>query len=224
MSEWVTAIDKYGLMRFLRIDHAGVSLMSKYGKIHVIYGPGKGKTGASIGYAIRAAGAGLKVVYVSFMKDGESSEVGVLREIPAIDYYCPGAHDFIQTGCTPTESQVEHAMRALGYARSCSDGKGNDWYNLYYNKNENGRDGSYHNKETDVLICDEILTAAGYGVIGCEDVLGLIDGKRNNLELMMTGYYCPPEILCYADYASEIKNIKHPYEDCGLQARYGIEY
>ena len=211
-------------MRFLRIDYAGVSLMQDYGKIHVIYGYGKGKTSTSVGYAIRAAGAGLKVVYVSFMKDGESSEVRVLRGVSGIDYYCPGAHDFIQVGCTPTESQVEHAMMALGYSRSCSDGNENDWYNLYYYKNVNRRDDPYHNKETDVLICDEILTAAGYGVIGCEDVVELIEGKRNDLELIMTGHYCPPEILCYADYASEIKNIKHPYEDYGLQARLGIEY
>ncbi len=198
--------------------------MNDYGKVHVIYGYGAGKTSASVGRAIRAAGADLNVVYVSFMKGGKSNEVGLLRKIPGIDYYCPWAHDFIPNGGAPTESQVEHAMMALDYARSCSSGEQNDWYHLYYDKKVNQRDDLCNNNEPEMLICDEILTAAFWRVIEWKDVVGLITGKRKDLELIMTGHFCPPEILCYADYASEINNIKHPYEDYGLKARIGIEY
>lgn len=198
--------------------------MNDYGKVHVIYGHGSGKTSASVGRAIRAAGAGLKIVYVSFMKGGESSEVMLLRKIHEIDYYCPGAHDFIPDGGTPTESQVEHAMMALEYAQSCSDGNENDWYYLYYDKKVNPRNDLCNNNEPDMLICDEILTAAFWRAIEWKDVVDLITGKRNDLELIMTGHSCPPEILHYADYASQINNIKHPYDDHGLQARIGIEY
>ncbi|MCK5233375.1 MAG: cob(I)yrinic acid a,c-diamide adenosyltransferase [Candidatus Aenigmarchaeota archaeon] len=198
--------------------------MNGYGKVHVIYGYGAGKTSASVGRAIRAAGAGLNVVYVSFMKGGESSEVKLLREIPKIDYYCPGAHDFIPEGGIPTKSQVEHAMMALNYAESCSDKKENEWYDLYYDKKVNSKDDLCNNNEPNMLICDEILTAAFWNVIELKQVVGLIRGKRNDLELIMTGHFCPPEIQCCADYASEINNIKHPYEECGLQARRGIEF
>ena len=53
----------------------------KKGYIHVYTGPGKGKTTAALGLGIRAAGAGLKVHMVQFMKGRRYSEIDTIEKI-----------------------------------------------------------------------------------------------------------------------------------------------
>ena len=52
--------------------------------VHIYCGDGKGKTSAAVGMAVRAAGRGLKVVMVRFLKSDDSGEVAVLGHIPGI--------------------------------------------------------------------------------------------------------------------------------------------
>ena len=54
--------------------------------IHIYHGNGKGKTTASVGLAIRAAGAGLRVVFVQFLKNGSSSEIKILKNFVQVEY------------------------------------------------------------------------------------------------------------------------------------------
>jgi ATP:corrinoid adenosyltransferase len=68
------------------------------GLIHTCFGHGAGKTSRAVGLAIRAAGSGLNVHFIQFMKSGDSGEVGVLKTIPGISYRCPGRHTFIMGG------------------------------------------------------------------------------------------------------------------------------
>lgn len=59
-------------------------LRNKLGKIHLYAGEGKGKTTAAVGLAIRAAGNGLNVLFMQFLKDGNSGEIRILKQIPNI--------------------------------------------------------------------------------------------------------------------------------------------
>ncbi|MGN0587780.1 MAG: cob(I)yrinic acid a,c-diamide adenosyltransferase, partial [Oscillospiraceae bacterium] len=54
------------------------------GFIHIYCGDGKGKTTAALGLAVRAAGAGINVCFVQFMKGGETAELNILRHISEI--------------------------------------------------------------------------------------------------------------------------------------------
>ena len=63
--------------------------------IHIYCGDGKGKTTAAMGLVLRAAGSGKKVLVTQFLKDGSSSELKILRELPDIRVItCPGSLDF----------------------------------------------------------------------------------------------------------------------------------
>ena len=167
------------------------------GMIHVCYGRGPGKTTRSIGLAVRAAGSGLRVHFVQFMKSGDSGEVDVLQRIPGIHYYCPGSHPFI-TPSGPEYVHLEHARKALAQAQEAI---------------ENG---------AGVLVCDEILNTLLFGVLPLESVKRLMERCRGKVELVMTGSDAPDEILQAADYATEFIQKKHPYYE-GVPARRGIE-
>lgn len=168
------------------------------GLIHVYYGQGVGKSTRAIGLAVRAAGSGLQVDIVQFMKSGTSSEVAILEQIPNIRYRCPGKHPFIVSG-GPKPVHYEHAAKALNFA---------------FEAVESG---------TSLLICDEILDALLFDVLQKERILELMQACKNKIELVMTGIIAPAEILKMADYVTELVQVKHAYY-IGARARKGIEY
>lgn len=168
------------------------------GLVHVYYGQGVGKTTRSVGLAIRAAGSGLQVDFVQFMKSGNSSEVSVFKKISNIRYWCPGKHPFIMTG-GPKPVHYEHAAKALSSAFEAID------------------------RGTNVLVCDELLDALIFNVLKKERILELIEACKKKIELVMTGINAPPDIIQMADYVTELVQIKHAYYQ-GARARKGIEY
>lgn len=169
-----------------------------FGLTHVYYGQGVGKTTRAVGLAVRAAGEGLEVHFVQFMKSGKSGETAVFSRIRNIHYRCPGKHPFILSS-GPMPEHLEHAGRALEHAFSAA-GKG-----------------------ADLLICDEILDTLVFDTLKKEQILELIGKCKGKVELVMTGRSAPPEIMEQADYATEFVQIKHPYYS-GAIARKGIEY
>ncbi|MFH1294364.1 MAG: cob(I)yrinic acid a,c-diamide adenosyltransferase [Candidatus Aenigmatarchaeota archaeon] len=172
--------------------------MKDYGRVHAIYGNGKGKTSAAIGMAIRAAGAGLSVGFIQFMKGGTSSEVSILRGIDKIDYFCPGDHEFILPDRKTLKAQRDHSRRALDYVR-----------NLLTSE--------------DMIVCDELLNAVIFDLVDADELRELIDDHERDAELVMTGLYIPVGIpLELFDYRTEMKRMSHPYPK--LKARYGIEF
>jgi cob(I)alamin adenosyltransferase len=151
-----------------------------------------------VGLAIRAAGGGLQVDVVQFMKSGTSSEVSIFKKLPNIRYWCPGKHPYIMTR-GPKPVHYEHAAKALN---SCFEAL------------ERG---------TNLLICDEILDALIFDVLEKERIIALIEACKNSIELVMTGISAPPDVLAMADYVTELVQVKHAYYK-GARARKGIEY
>ncbi|MBW1782556.1 MAG: cob(I)yrinic acid a,c-diamide adenosyltransferase [Deltaproteobacteria bacterium] len=179
-------------------ERSGLIKSIGLGLIHIYYGQGVGKTTRAVGLAIRAAGVGLRVNFIQFMKSGNSSEILIFANIPNIRYQCPGRHPFILSR-GPEPVHYEHASQALRYAMEAID------------------DG------TQVLICDEILNTLIFNLLKQEQVEELVYKCKGKIELVMTGANAPSSLIKLADYVTEYKQIKHPYYE-GAKARKGIEY
>ncbi len=167
--------------------------------IHVYTGNGKGKTTASLGLALRSLGWGRRVALLQFLKLRETGELRGLAGFKNCIIRQFGREDFI------TEETANDMDRQLA-EEGCLKAE------------EILRD-----KTADLVILDEINVALHMKLIEITRVMDLIKACPPEIELVLTGRDCPPEIISLADYISEIKEIKHPYRK-GIIAREGIEY
>lgn len=170
------------------------------GLIQVYTGNGKGKSTAAFGLAIRAAGHGLRVIIIQFMKTGEYGENKTFHRLsPDITVKSFGRKGFIHRGgATPEDYDL--AAKALSYANEV-----------------------LHSGEVDLLILDEINNALYYQLISLDDVMSLINNKPLDVEMVFTGRNAPEWLLEKADLVTEMREIKHPYHK-GIGVRKGIEY
>ncbi len=165
----------------------------------VYTGDGKGKTTAALGLLLRATGAGLRIFFSQFLKDGRSSECIALRErFPDIvcRYYGRGVW------VKGKPSAADTAAAQAGFEELCDAVNG----------------GAY-----DLVIADEIHHAITLHMIDIDGVIDLIDRKPSTVELVFTGRHAHPRILACADLISEIVCRRHPFAD-GMNSRRGIDY
>lgn len=177
-----------------------MQLKLKKGYVQVYTGNGKGKTTAAIGQAVRAAGAGLKTFIIQFMKEYPYSEINSLKELSkwiTVEQY--GKDDFVYKGTMPGEEDLSAVKRALIKAEDV----------LVSN-------------QFDLVVLDEILVSIYFKLLTTNNVLNLINKKPDNIELILTGRYCPKEIIDKADLVTEMLEIKHYYLNKVL-SRKGIE-
>lgn len=167
------------------------------GYIQVYTGAGKGKTTASLGLAIRAAGAGLKVYIVQFLKKGDYSEIKGLSRFDNITVEQYGVGRFVKG--KPAPEDVELALE--GYDKLCKILKA-----------------GHH----DVVIAEEANVAVMCNVISEKQLLALMSMKPTHVELVVTGRGATEKIIEKADLVTEMKEIKHYYKT-GVAARVGIE-
>lgn len=171
------------------------------GLIHLYCGDGKGKTTAAAGLALRAAGAGRRVLFVQFFKNGDSSELGPLR---ALDNVAVAVSDR-RHGFFRHMDAAERETAAADYSALFSDAL------------RIAREGA------DLLVLDEAVSACNHGMISETELLRFLREKPEGLEVVLTGRAPSPALLSAADYVTEMKKIKHPY-DRGIPARKGIEF
>lgn len=171
------------------------------GLIHVYCGDGKGKTTAAIGLAVRASGAGKRVLFVQFFKNGKSSEIEALKSLERIQInLCPTLYGRFKN---MNEVKREQAQR--------------DYSELLENALINAR------KNADVLVLDEVISACNNRVVHESLLLEFLRNKPENLEVILTGRNPSETLLNLADYATEMQKLKHPY-DKNIRARRGIEF
>jgi cob(I)alamin adenosyltransferase len=77
--------------------------------------------------------------------------------------------------------------------------------------------------QVDILVLDEINVALDYGLLELEDVLELLDAKPPSVELVLTGRNAHPQVVKRADLVTEMRKVKHPYDE-GILGRKGIEF
>jgi len=174
--------------------------------IQVYTGDGKGKTTAALGLAIRAASQGFKVGIIYFDKGG--------------DYYGE------RKALDELKKKFNIHYQAFGLARM-TENKGFRFQNLPEDLAEGQKAlkqaEQWMKEGFDLLILDEINTTVKTGLLKLEDIVNLLAQRPSDLELVLTGRYCPPEILNLANLISEMTLVKHYFYQ-GQKARRGIEY
>lgn len=167
----------------------------------VYTGNGKGKTTASLGLALRAVGHGQKVCMIQFMKGNENyGEVkSIKRYLPNFKLFQKGLDRFVRKDRAKSEDLVL-AAEGMDLAQKIIT-----------------------SQDYDLVILDEINVAVDYNLIEEKKVLDLIASKPCNVTLVLTGRYASQAILETADTISEVKEIKHHYNN-GIKAQPGIEY
>lgn len=172
------------------------------GLIHIYCGDGKGKTTAAIGLGVRACGSGKKVLLAQFLKDNTSSELVVLNRLENFSVLPAQDTAKFTFHMTPHELEETALLCARQFSKAVAAVS----------------EGAF-----DMLILDEVFGAIGCNLLSNEALLDLMKNKPQNLELVLTGRGPSPEVLELADYVSEIRKVKHPY-DRNIRARKGIEY
>jgi len=166
--------------------------------LQVYTGTGKGKTTASLGLAIRASGAGLKVYIGQFVKKGCYSELKLLKKIKNITLEQYGRGCFIKAKPTALDHKLAKAGLFKALNAICSS-------------------------KYQMVILDEINIVLSLGAIDLEDVVNIIKNTPKKTELVFTGRNAHPKIIAMADLVSEIIDKKHYYQK-GVKARKGIEF
>ena len=174
----------------------------RQGLIHVYYGDGKGKTTAAAGLALRAAGCGEQVIFAQFMKGNESGELSAMERIKEIE--------------------LLRNSKNYGFYKNMND---EDKCEITWEHNEILKEimrkikaGGYG-----MVILDEITYPYKLNLIEKCEVERLIKEKPSSLELVLTGREPDELFLEYADYITQMKCIRHPYEK-GIPARRGVEF
>lgn len=193
--------------------------MSK-GYIQVYTGNGKGKTTAAIGLAVRALGAGKKVFMIQFMKSPSYSEHNLLSGIsPNFRLENVGKPFFIaKEGSIPAED----LEKLKGQVMIFPPGQPPlEYMELAQSGIALAKD-ALSGGEFDLVILDELNVALHFGLIKWLDVEDMLNAKKEEVELVITGRNAPPELIERADLVTEMKEIKHYYAQ-GVIARKGIE-
>ena len=168
--------------------------------VQIYTGNGKGKTTAAIGQAVRAAGSRFKSLIVMFMKDYPYGEIRALRELGdfvTVEQY--GNDKFVFEKRPPGPEDLATARKALERAEEAMlSGK------------------------FDIVILDEVCVCTYFGLLTEDDLLPLLDQRPPNVELILTGRYCPQAWLDRADLVSEMTEVKHYYQK-GVLSRRGFE-
>jgi len=171
--------------------------MKRRGYIQIYTGDGKGKTTASFGLALRAAGAGLKVYIGQFLKKGDYSEIKALSKFDNITIEQYGLGRLVKG--RPSEKDMDAG--AAGYLKLCEILKQN---------------------RHDVVIAEEANVAVMCNLFTEKELLALMDMKSENVELIITGRNASQSVIDRADLVTEMTDIKHYYKQ-GVMARVGIE-
>lgn len=169
------------------------------GLLIVYTGHGKGKTTAALGIVFRALGRGLRVAVVQFIKGKWKTGERLFAEtIPELTFLVMGK-GFTWESEDLTRDR-EAALRAWTETKALL------------------ASGEYA-----VVVVDEITYAIHYGFIALEDVLSALRERPAHVHVVATGRNAPQELCALADLVTEMKALKHPFEQ-GLKAQPGIDY
>jgi len=169
--------------------------------VHYYYGDGKGKSTAAFGLCLRASGAGKRVVVTQFLKGAPYAELESFARLGIPVHQTSSVRKFI--------FQMDEAERAAAKA---------DCERVFEIAREAAASGDW-----DVVVLDEVTDAVACGMLEESALLSLLETRAPQTELVLTGHAPNKAVVDGADYVTEMKKQKHPY-DRGLMARPGIEY
>ncbi len=191
------------------------------GMIQVYTGNGKGKTTAALGLSLRALGAGKKILFLQFLKAPTYSEHKILPQFaPQLTVENVGKPFFIAPeGMMSAEEKAKWQDSVVIFPPGNPPA---DYQALVDKGMARAREalagGAY-----DLVVLDEINVALHFGLITWTALEAILDGKAEHTEVVLTGRGATPELIAKAHLVTEMKEIKHYYQDLGLEARPGIE-
>jgi cob(I)alamin adenosyltransferase len=185
---------------------------SRRGLILINTGPGKGKTTAALGTAFRAAGNGMRVLILQFLKGSwHYGELDAAQSLNSALSSSPGPTDnfvikqlgrgFVKVGGAETDPEDIRMVEAA-WAESAAAILSGDW---------------------DLVVLDEINYAIGYHMLAPEAVADVLRRKPEMVHVILTGRNAHPLLVELADTVTEMREIKHAYQK-GILAQRGIEF
>lgn len=194
--------------------------MSFKGYVQVYTGNGKGKTTAAIGLALRALGAGKKVLFLQFMKKAIYSEHKILPTIsPNLTLKTLGKPFFVvKEGSMPEAELAKWRQQAVIFPPGQPP---QEYVDLMGEGLALARE-AVTSGEYQVVILDELVVALHFGLVDWQAVKSLIEAKAPDVEMVLTGRGATEELIELADLVTEMREIKHYYTQ-GVIARKGIE-
>ena len=171
--------------------------MEHTGLLHLYYGDGKGKTTAAMGLALRAMGSGKRVVILQFLKGGKSGEVPLLEQLGAKVYRGKAGQKFVFQ-MNEAEKEATRQLQNANLTAAMAD-------------------------PADLLILDEAGSAWELDMVDKALLQKAVMERPAEQECVLTAHAAPQWMLDAADYVTEMKCRRHPYQK-GIAARQGIEY
>jgi len=171
--------------------------MKRTGLLHLYYGDGKGKTTAAMGLALRAMGSGKRVVILQFLKGGKSGEVPLLEQLGAKVYRGKAGQKFVFQ-MNEAEKEATRQLQNANLTAAMAD-------------------------PADLLILDEAGSAWELDMVDKALLQKAVLERPAEQECVLTAHAAPQWMLDAADYVTEMKCCRHPYQK-GIAARKGIEY
>jgi cob(I)alamin adenosyltransferase len=175
----------------------------KVGLIVVLTGKGKGKTTSALGMALRAAGHGMKVCIIHFMKgDMYAGELDGIKMLgPNVEVHLMGkGFCGIQGNPYPYKEHRANAQDAIKLARD-----------------------KISSEAFDMVILDEVNNALHLKLVDLPQVMDLIDIKPPLMHLILTGRDAHPDIIERADTVSEVREVKHAFRK-DIEPQKGIDF
>ena len=172
----------------------------RHGLVIVNTGEGKGKTTAALGVIFRAWGRDFRIRMFQFIKH-TGARFGEHRTAARLDIPIEALGD----GFTWLSKDMDRTEAlAVEQWKRCKDAilKG----------------------EEDIIVLDEFSYAMHYGWVPVADVVATLRRRPDGLHVIITGRYAPQELVDCADLVTEMKMVKHPYEEQGIKAQQGIEF
>ena len=202
-------------------DSAPTPEAARRGLILINTGPGKGKTTAALGTALRAAGNGMRVLILQFLKGSwhygeldaadalnaalDNSETSADRNIgsaPAQNFVIRQlGRGFVKVGGAETDPEDIRLVQAA-WAEAAAAILSGDW---------------------DLVVLDEINYAIGYKMLAPEAVAEVLRRKPEMVHVILTGRNAHPLLVELADTVTEMRDVKHAYQR-GILAQRGIEF
>ena len=173
------------------------------GLVIVYTGKGKGKTTSALGIVLRAVGYGKKICMIQFIKG--SWHYGEMYSSKRL------------------EPEFEMIAVGKGFVGILDDKSTKEEHEIVANEalkisKEKIDSGNY-----DIIILDEINYAVNLNLIKIDDVISIIKSKPENVDLILTGNHAKSVLIEIADLVTEMKEIKHPFQN-GIKARKGIDF
>ena len=175
--------------------------MKNSGLVHLYCGDGKGKTTAAVGLAVRHSGRGGKVVFAQFLKDGTSGECRVLAKLGVTVL---AANPVGKFSFRMTEEEKSETAAALGRTFDAATGF------------------AVRERAT-LLVLDEVCAAVNCGFLPEKTLTEFLESRPDSLEVVLTGRDPSENLQVHADYITEMKKRRHPFDE-GVAAREGIEF